>query len=186
MRLIGRIVVTLGLLIVPATAAGQGRPDAAGSTPAIFDILDVGQGDAILIRSPKGKAALIDAGPRKEIVPQLRRLGFRSLDLVVVTHHHADHYGGMYDVIRAFHPRVFLAIGSSHSTPKYLNLLTLVRDSGIQAIFPTSSPRKIEMGSFLLTVLPQSPENRDDHRRGGLCFLEATSLQSMKNGIVAR
>jgi beta-lactamase superfamily II metal-dependent hydrolase len=162
MRFIGAIVATLGFLIVPATSSGQGRADAARLNPATFDVIDVGQGDAVLIRSPEGKAALIDAGSRKEIVLQLRRLGVRSIDLVVVTHHHADHYGGMDDVIRAFHPRVFLATGSSHSTPKYLKLLTLVRDSGIQAIFPTERPRKIELGSILLTILPQPPEDKAD------------------------
>jgi beta-lactamase superfamily II metal-dependent hydrolase len=37
-----------------------------------------------------------------------------------------------------------------------------MRDSGMQAIFPTSIPRKIELGSVLLTVLPQPPEDKAD------------------------
>jgi beta-lactamase superfamily II metal-dependent hydrolase len=122
----------------------------------------VGQGDAILIRSPEGKTALVDAGPSKEIVPLLREQGVRSIDLVVVSHHHADHYGGMDDVIRAFHPRFFLATDSSHTTPHYLRLLRLIRDSGIRSIFPTNVPRRIELGSVVLTVLPQPPENVED------------------------
>jgi len=52
--------------------------------------------------------------------------------------------------------------GSSHTTPHYLRLLRLVRDSGITAIFPTDAPRRIDLGSVLLTVLPQPPEDRRD------------------------
>ena len=92
----------------------------------------------------------------------LKRRGVTSIDLVVVSHHHADHYGGMDDVIRAFHPRVFLDNGSSHTTPHYLRLLRLVQDSGMRAIYPGATGRKIELGSVVLTVLPQPPEDRED------------------------
>jgi competence protein ComEC len=68
----------------------------------------------------------------------------------------------MDDVIRAFRPRFFVATGSSHTTPTYLRLLTLVRDSGMTAISPTDAPRKIELGSVVLTVLPQPPEDKED------------------------
>jgi competence protein ComEC len=162
MRIIGPLLVALGLLMVPAPAPEQDQPVPAPKNPAIIDILDVGQGDSILIRSPEGKTALIDAGPSKEIVPQLKRRGVRTIDLVVVSHHHADHYGGMDDVIRAFHPRVFLATDSSHSTPNYLRLIQLVRDSDMQAILPRDTRRKIELGSVVLTVLPQPPELKSD------------------------
>jgi competence ComEA-like helix-hairpin-helix protein len=68
----------------------------------------------------------------------------------------------MAEVIRAFQPRVFLATDSSHTTPTYLKLLTLVRDSGMRATFPTGSPRKIDLGSIVLTILPQPPEDKSD------------------------
>ena len=104
---------------------------------------------------------MIDAGPSKEIVPELKRLGIKSIDLAVVSHHHADHYGGMDAVIRAFHPRIFLDNGSSHTTPNYLKLLRLVRDSGMRVIFAAKPARKIELGSVSLTVLPQSVQKRE-------------------------
>jgi beta-lactamase superfamily II metal-dependent hydrolase len=148
------LVLAFGLCLLAAPTRAQVR--------ATIDFLDVGQGDSILIRSPEGKTALVDAGPSKEIVPLLKERGIRAIDLVVVSHHHADHYGGMDDVIRAFHPRFFLATDSSHTTPHYLRLLRLVRDSGIRAIFPTRSARRIELGSVVLTVLPQPPENVED------------------------
>jgi beta-lactamase superfamily II metal-dependent hydrolase len=153
MRPVGRILIALGPLALPVPAPAQ---------VATIDFLDVGQGDAILIRSPEGKAALVDAGPSKEVVSLLKQRGVRSIDLVVVSHHHSDHYGGMDEVIRAFHPRYFLATDSTHTTPHYLRLLRLVRDSGVQAIYPRSTPRKIELGSVSLTVLPQPPEDPED------------------------
>jgi competence protein ComEC len=162
MRHLIPLMVALGLSLAQTSATAQGTPALDSKNVATIDVLDVGQGDAILIRSPEGKTALIDAGPSHEIVALLRKMGVTSIDLVVVSHHHADHYGGMYEVIREFHPRVFLATNSSHTTPMYLKLLTLVRDSGTQAIFPTEVPRKIELGSVVLTVLPQPPENRQD------------------------
>ena len=102
-----RLVPILGLLLglVPVLAPAQGQP-AAKTVKLVIDFLDVGQGDAILLRSPEGKTALIDAGPSKDIVPLLKRRGVTSIDLVGVSHHHADHYGGMETVIREFRPRL--------------------------------------------------------------------------------
>jgi competence protein ComEC len=157
-----RLIPVLGLLLGLVHAQAQGQATATQAGTLTVQFLDVGQGDAILIRSPEGKTALIDAGPSKDIVPNLKRLGVRSIDLVAISHHHADHYGGMDDVIREFRPRVFLASNSSHTTPHYLRLLKLVRDSGMQAIVPTDAPRKIGLGSVVLWVLPQPPEDRRD------------------------
>ena len=162
MRRMVQLIFALALCLPAAPATAQDRSETTHDKTATIDFLDVGQGDAILIRSPEGKTALIDAGPSKEIVRLIRERGVKSIDLVVVSHHHADHYGGMDAVIKTFRPRFFLATDSSHTTPHYLKLLRLVRDSGITAIFPTTSPRKIELGSVVLTVMPQPPENLED------------------------
>jgi beta-lactamase superfamily II metal-dependent hydrolase len=114
-----------------------------------------------LIRSPEGKTALVDAGPTKEgAVRTLKRKGITSIDLVIVSHHHSDHYGGMDQVIRNYHPGYFVATGSSHTTKTYLKLLQSVRDLGITAVEPTAKSRKIELGTVELTIFPQPPENR--------------------------
>jgi hypothetical protein len=52
-----------------------------------------------------------------------------------------------------------LASNSSHTTTHYLALLELVRERGIQAIQPTNRPRRIELGSVVLTVFPQATED---------------------------
>jgi beta-lactamase superfamily II metal-dependent hydrolase len=88
---LARFALIIGMALASWPAAAQEnlrRPD----RPVSIELLDVGQGDAILIRSPEGKTALVDAGPHKEQAAELlRRQGVTSLDLAVLTHHHADH-----------------------------------------------------------------------------------------------
>jgi competence protein ComEC len=85
----------------------------------LVDMLDVGQGDAILVRGG-GKSVLIDAGDRGcPVVQQLRTLGVTRLDLVVATHPHADHIGEMPDVLRAFEVGLYIDNGLPHTTEVY-------------------------------------------------------------------
>lgn len=77
----------LGLRVVPSTLE--------------LTVLDVGQGDAALVRGPGGGAWLVDGGPDREAVLRwLRREGLRELDAVVLSHPHADHLGGLEAVLR--------------------------------------------------------------------------------------
>jgi competence protein ComEC len=67
-------------------------------------LLDVGQGDAILLQVPEG-SILVDQGPPEaEVDDQVRRLGVRRLALVVLTHPQRDHVGGAAEVLE--HVRV--------------------------------------------------------------------------------
>ena len=79
--------------------------------------IDVGQGDSILLVTPEGRALLIDAGGLPQwmhsdfdlgeqvVSSYLWNRGIDHLDLVAITHPHADHLGGMPAVIANFHPR---------------------------------------------------------------------------------
>ncbi|MCD4760931.1 MBL fold metallo-hydrolase [bacterium] len=63
--------------------------------------LDIGQGDAILIRTPQGQNILIDGGPDNAVVYQLAEVlpwWERTIDYVVLTHYHADHVIGLVEV----------------------------------------------------------------------------------------
>lgn len=69
------------------------------------DFIDVGQADSIFIRFPEGKTMLIDAGNNddgEKIVSYIKKQGVKKLDVVVGTHPHEDHIGGMDDVIDTF------------------------------------------------------------------------------------
>lgn len=97
-----------------------------------IDMLDVGQGDAILLRSPAGKTVLIDGGTGEvSVPPMLDALGVRSLDLVIATHPHADHIGGLDAVLEAMPVRIFLDSGQVHTTATYNDLMDLVEQQGM-------------------------------------------------------
>lgn len=159
-RSIRLLALGLALLAAASTARAQWTSPGSGDRRLVIEVLDIGQGDSILIRSPEGKTALIDAGPTKRgALDLLRRMGITHLDLVAISHHHNDHYGGMGEVVRVLHPRYFLASHSGHSTRTYLNLLRTVEAQSITAIQPTSRPRRIELGTVELTIFPQPPED---------------------------
>jgi competence protein ComEC len=83
--------------LVPANVPGHAR----------ISVIDVGQGDAVLVETPRGKRLLIDCGPsapgsdagKLHILPFLRRHNVSELDALVLTHAHLDHTGGLRSVL---------------------------------------------------------------------------------------
>lgn len=95
--------------------------------------LDVGQGDSELLQF-NGKNMLIDGGEVDQgsrVVSYLRSYGVSSLDLVVATHPHSDHIGGLAAVLRVFPVKNFLDSGQTYSSQTYENLLKLVDQKNI-------------------------------------------------------
>jgi competence protein ComEC len=119
--------------------------------------IDVGQGDAVLIRSASGQNALYDGGRSAgTVLAYLRSVGVESLDLVIASHADADHIGGLIEVVTAYRPRFFMDNGIPHSTATYRRLLEAVAAAGSQYLEPT--PRRIGMGDVALHVLPPPGE----------------------------
>jgi competence protein ComEC len=126
--------------------------------------LDVGQGDAAVLRTPAGRWIVIDGGPRtpqgdagsRVVIPFLRRAGAESLAVVVATHGDADHLGGLPAVIAAFAPRMVLEPGEPLGRPLYLEFLATVAASGARYRAARAGDR-IELDGVTLEVL--SPDS---------------------------
>jgi competence protein ComEC len=88
-------VVVAIAVAVPAGAPGW--PPRAW----LLAVCDVGQGDALALAAGEGSAVVVDAGPEPAAVDRcLRRLGVRSVPVVVLSHLHADHVEGLPGVLR--------------------------------------------------------------------------------------
>ncbi len=152
----------LATLLVWAWITGAASLDDCRCVQIHF--LDVGQGDAALLRTPAGRWILIDGGPRTPVrdagrsvvVPFLRRHGAAGLALVVATHGDADHLGGLPAVIAAFPPRLVLEPGEPLGRPLYLEFLAAVEASGAAWHAARAGDRFVVDGLRVDVVSPDS------------------------------
>ena len=106
----------------------------ARGTPMVCT-LDVGQGDAAAIRTAGGRWLLLDAGPRSagdDVVDFLRRQGAPEVELLSISHPHADHYGGAEAVLDAFRVQRVLDPGFAQPSTSYLELLRRIDGEGAE------------------------------------------------------
>ncbi len=95
--------------------------------------IDVGQGDSILIRTPS-QNILIDGGERSAgptVVRYLQGQGIKELDLVISTHPHSDHIGGLIDVLKKFSVKEVIDPAIIHTTRTFEEYLTLIDQKNI-------------------------------------------------------
>jgi beta-lactamase superfamily II metal-dependent hydrolase len=152
----------------PAASASPrflaGPPD--GKLHVYF--FDVGQGDAALIVSPEGRTVLVDAGPASavgHVTNRLPELLAARLDLVVLTHPVADHYGAMQAVQKLADPRRLLEPQLPGTPTDYDALLTVLGSRGVEIFSPAPNPSQPQEplrlplgGGAELTVLwPRAP-----------------------------
>lgn len=84
-------------------------------------VMDVGQGDSILIEAPGDKRVLIDASTDgANVAERLQARGIEKLNLVISTHPHADHIGGMAAVLKNIEVGMYVDNGMTHNTLTYL------------------------------------------------------------------
>jgi competence protein ComEC len=155
-----------GLLLL-ALAAGlvvllvRTRAPAARKASVHVDFLDVGRGDSALITSPTGKTVLIDgglpeAGPR--VVSFLRSRNACPLDLILLTHRHADHLGGLVHVVESCGTRLYLDAPYPHESSIYGKLLGVLESCKVP-VRQAERGRSIDLGdgARLLLLGPPTP-----------------------------
>jgi len=129
----------LSAFIIPSnfnniyTAINQ--PESASTLTVHF--IDVGQGDSMLIQTPEGNTMLIDGGPNSSgssLVSYLKNQGITKINLIVSTHPHEDHIGGLISVINNYEVGNIIDSGVAHTTKTYKNYLSAVRSNNINFV----------------------------------------------------
>ncbi|HEU4326736.1 MAG TPA: MBL fold metallo-hydrolase [Roseiflexaceae bacterium] len=138
--------------------AGAIEPPGDGDGLLRVHFIDVGQGDSVLIETPDGHTMLIDGGyGGSGALEYLRQQGIAAIDVMVATHPHADHIGGLVDVLRAMPVGAVWTSGASHTTATFEQFL----DAIAEARAPYHEARRgerIAVGELSAEVLRSVPE----------------------------
>ena len=118
--------------VFPDGSTGQENESEPTPDRLAVHFIDVGQGDAIFIQTPT-RNILIDGGERDSAAANyLQSLGVRGLDLVVGTHPHSDHIGGLINVLQLLPVKEIIDPGVVHSTKTFEDYLILIGENEIK------------------------------------------------------
>lgn len=158
LRLITLSLLTAGLLVVAGSVWLRFQLRDLGHLTVRF--FDVGQGDAILVTTPSGGQILVDGGPDNALLHKIGRalpVWDREIELLVVTHPHADHLVGLVELLRRYRVRQVLVSGMTSNTPEYQVLRAEFQRQGITEISARGPlVQELEPGLSLRVVHPNT------------------------------
>ncbi|MEX0609391.1 MAG: DNA internalization-related competence protein ComEC/Rec2 [Balneolaceae bacterium] len=131
--------LTIGFLATLCLISAQNIWEKSSPKKLEVTFFDVGQGDAALLKTPAGKHVLIDVGVwspgynsgKSTILPHLKNAGITKIDAVILSHPHADHIGGILDVMSEIPVDVIYNSGYEYDSNLYHNYLRLAREKEI-------------------------------------------------------
>lgn len=126
--------------------------------------IDVGQGDSILVQSPEGATMLIDGGyGGSGTLAYLQAQGIQRIDVMVASHPHADHIGGLVEVLQSLPVGAVWTSGASHTTGTFEQFLDAIAEARVS--YHEARPGDtIECGSLAFVVVhseARAPELND-------------------------
>ncbi len=131
--------------------------------------IDVGQGDATLIRFPNGRVMLVDAGPKsvgydageRIVGPFLRKSGIRRIDALVVSHGHSDHLGGIPYLLAHFSVRTLLEGDTIAHSRLESEMIDVARERGVPLVIKGAGSRiDLDGTTRIYVVHPRFPFDR--------------------------
>ncbi|NLO22239.1 MAG: MBL fold metallo-hydrolase [Syntrophomonadaceae bacterium] len=135
-------ILLIGCLFLGVYVAGVGADHEDNLVGQVNDrgkltvsFIDVGQGDSILIQTPLGQSMLIDGGERgqgERLLEYLRKQGIDKIDIMVGTHPHSDHIGGLIAVLENFRVEKVYLPKVTHTSSTFRDLLTAVKNQGLK------------------------------------------------------
>jgi competence protein ComEC len=142
-------------------------------------VLDIGQGDAILIQTPSHQNILIDGGPSPQAIDLelSKKLPFwdRTIDLMISTQPQADHITGLVEVLRRYKVKQVLEPGVPYNSSIYQEWLELIEEKQIKHDIARAG-QEIDLGNGVKIEILNPPSE----------FFEGTSSDVDNNGVVLR
>ncbi len=126
------LIAVLGLVTFGRTFLAAEKFVSDGSLK--FWIFDIGQGDSLLIDTPEHHEILIDGGPDQTVLTRLSQAlppGDKTIDLVILTHDHADHLTGLNYVLQRYTVKQIWDSGATEDSTTYRNFVKLVAQKQI-------------------------------------------------------
>jgi len=143
--------------------------------PLRITFLDVGQGDAIHIQTPRDRHILVDVGrwsPGYDsgsitIIPYLKHNGVDRIDAIILSHPHADHIGGIVSVLKEFDVSVIYQSSYEYESQLYSNYMKTADDLGVpvknvfsgEVLKIDENLRFYVLGPMVKEAKPSSPNN---------------------------
>lgn len=126
--------------------------------------IDVGQADSILITTPDNKVMLIDAGNAADsdtVANYLKSRGISKIDVLIGTHPHEDHVGGMTTVVNNFDIEKIYMPKVTTTTQAFENLITAISDKGLSVTEPVPGTT-FSLGDAQFTILAPNNSSYED------------------------
>lgn len=126
-----------------------------------INVCDVGQGDAIHIRTPKGQDIIFDGGPDKKVLDCLFKfMPFwdRTIEMVILSHPHEDHLHGLIEVLGTYKVKQFVTEDLINDTQGYKTLIKAIQKEGLRRTIIDDSYILRTSDGVLFRVLSPSPE----------------------------
>lgn len=126
-----------------------------GETNLEVHMIDVGQGDSILVKH-KDFEMLIDAGTNssgKDVVRYLQKLDVREIDILVGTHPHEDHIGGLDDVIKTIPVKEVYMPNKTASTKTFNDVLDAIESKDLQITLPEAGKEIYNANGIKIRIL---------------------------------
>lgn len=161
--------------------AWLGLPPGPPELPTIV-FLDVGQGDAVLIRDPSGAVALVDGGRDPTVLGEsLRRYGVDHLDLLVASHGDADHIGGL-DAISDRYPVGRLWVPAHQPTSDLLKEVIASAELHDVLVDEVAAGHRAQLGEFALEVIGPRRRYAEPNDGSIVIMLESGGLSVLLPG----
>lgn len=195
--LLATLLLVVGCATVPPSGPGTpsgigpGRTDPSQTNPGQtvlgpvasegaveIRVVDVGQGDGIIIKGPDGLVAVMDAGHGSgglKIADELRRMGSSKIDYAILSHAHLDHLGGFLRLMKKVQIDKVVDPGFPHVGKTYKRFLKMVEDQGVPYVVARRGMEiSLGAGATLAILAPEEP------------LLRGTRSDPNANTIVAR